>query len=102
MIEGLAGLRFRSTPLKYFGGGREPEGSDALRFSAPVAVAAALSADAITSRRWALPAVPSSYLAVALTESGSDELAPYLGRRAVVRGRYLGATERGLSLAVES
>jgi hypothetical protein len=46
---------------------------------------------------------PSSYLAVTLTESGSEELARYLGPDAlVVRGRYLAATDRGLALAVES
>jgi len=46
---------------------------------------------------------PSSYLAVTLTESGSDELARYLGPNAlVVRGRYLAATDRGLALAVEA
>lgn len=46
---------------------------------------------------------PSSYLAVTLTESGSEELAAYLGPNAhVVRGRYLAATERGLALSVES
>src|SRR2546429_6765222 len=47
--------------------------------------------------------VPSSYLAVTLTETGSEELARYLGPNAlVVRGRYLEATERGLALSVES
>jgi hypothetical protein len=47
--------------------------------------------------------VPSSYLAVTLTDAGSDEMAPYLGPNAlVVRGRYLAATERGLALSVES
>ena len=47
--------------------------------------------------------VPSSYLAVTLTESGSEELARYLGPDAlVVRGRYLAATEQGLALSVES
>lgn len=47
--------------------------------------------------------VPSSYLAVTLTETGSDELARYLGPNPlVVRGRYLAATERGLAIAVES
>src|SRR6266700_6830948 len=47
--------------------------------------------------------VPSSYLAVTLTESGSEELARYLGPNAlVVRGRYLAATDRGLALAVEA
>src|SRR6266480_2689318 len=47
--------------------------------------------------------VPSSYLAVTLTESGSEELGPYLGPNAhVVRGRYLAATERGLAISVES
>lgn len=46
---------------------------------------------------------PSSYLAVTLTESGSEELARYLGPNAlVIRGRYLAATERGLALSVES
>jgi len=47
--------------------------------------------------------VPSSYLAVTLTESGSEELAPYLGPNAlVVRGRYLAATDRGLALSVDA
>src|SRR5437667_10970428 len=47
--------------------------------------------------------VPSSYLAVTLTESGSEELARYLGPNAlVVRGRYLAATDRGLALSVEA
>jgi hypothetical protein len=46
---------------------------------------------------------PTRYLAITLTDSGSDELAPYLGPDVlVVRGRYLGPTERGLTLAVES
>src|SRR3989442_13361439 len=46
---------------------------------------------------------PSSYLAVTLTESGSEELARYVGPNAlVVRGRYLAATDRGLALAVEA
>ncbi len=46
---------------------------------------------------------PSSYLAVTLTESGSEELANYLGPNAyVVRGRYLSTTERGLAISVES
>jgi hypothetical protein len=47
--------------------------------------------------------VPASYLAVTLTESGSEELARYLGPNALVlRGRYLTSTDRGISLAVES
>jgi len=47
--------------------------------------------------------VPSSYLAVTLTEAGSDELARYLGPNPlVVRGRYLAATERGLAISVQS
>src|SRR5437870_11258378 len=47
--------------------------------------------------------VPSSYLAVTLTETGSEELARYLGPNPfVVRGRYLSATERGLAISVES
>jgi len=45
--------------------------------------------------------MPSTYLAVTLTESGSDELAPYLGPNVlVVRGRFLSTTERGLVLSV--
>src|SRR5439155_11958353 len=47
--------------------------------------------------------VPSSYVAVTLTESGSDALARYLGPNVlVVRGRYVGPSEAGLTLAVES
>jgi hypothetical protein len=47
--------------------------------------------------------VPSSHLAVTLSESGSEDLARYLGPNAlVVTGRYLGATDRGLTLSVES
>jgi hypothetical protein len=47
--------------------------------------------------------VPSAYLAVTLTESGSEELAPYIGPSVlVVRGRFRSATERGLMLAVAS
>jgi len=46
---------------------------------------------------------PASYLALTLTESGSEELARYLGPNAlVVRGRYVAATDRGLALSVES
>lgn len=46
---------------------------------------------------------PESYVAITLTESGSDELARYLGPDVlVVRGRYLGASTDGLSLSVES
>jgi hypothetical protein len=52
-------------------------------------------------RRSAL--VPSTYLAVTLTESGSEELGPYLGPSVlVVRGRFLTATERGLAISVSS
>jgi hypothetical protein len=47
--------------------------------------------------------VPASYLAVTLTESGSEELAGSLGPNPfVIRGRYLSATERGLAIAVAS
>ncbi len=47
--------------------------------------------------------VPSAYLAVTLSEAGSEELTRYLGpSMLVVRGRFLGATERGLALSVES
>lgn len=52
-------------------------------------------------RRSAL--APSSYLAITLTETGSDELGRYLGPDVlVVRGRYLGPTQRGLALSVEA
>ncbi len=45
--------------------------------------------------------VPSTYLAVTLTESGSDELAPYIGPDVlVVRGRLLSTTEGRLALSV--
>jgi hypothetical protein len=45
--------------------------------------------------------VPSAYLAVTLTESGSQELAPYIGPSVlVVRGRFRSATEHGLMLSV--
>ncbi len=47
--------------------------------------------------------VPATYVAVTLTDAGSDELGQYLGPDAlVVRGRYLGPTDRGLALSVES
>ncbi len=46
--------------------------------------------------------VPATYLAIMLTESGSEELAPYIGPNVlVVRGRFLSATDRGLNLSVE-
>lgn len=45
--------------------------------------------------------VPSTYLALTLTESGSEQLAPAIGPSVlVVRGRFLSATERGLVLSV--
>ncbi len=44
---------------------------------------------------------PSTYVAVTLTESGSEELAQYLGPNIlVVRGRFLSATDRGLVVSV--
>lgn len=44
---------------------------------------------------------PSTYVAVTLTESGSEELAPYIGPNVlIVRGRFLSASERGLALSV--
>jgi hypothetical protein len=47
--------------------------------------------------------VPSMYLAVTLTQSGTEELTRYLGPEIlVVRGRFLSATERGLTLSVSS
>jgi len=45
--------------------------------------------------------VPSTYLAIMLTETGSEELAPYIGPNIlVVRGRFLSVTDRGLVLSV--
>jgi len=47
--------------------------------------------------------VPSAYLSITLTDAGSEELGPYLGPGVlVVRGRYLGATERGMAISVSS
>ena len=47
--------------------------------------------------------VPSTYLAVTLTETGSEDLAQYVGPSVlIVRGRFLSTTERGLSLSVLS
>ena len=44
---------------------------------------------------------PATYLAVTLTESGSEELAQYIGPNIlVVRGRFLSATDRGLVVSV--
>lgn len=44
---------------------------------------------------------PSRYLALTLTDAGSEELAPYLGPEVlVVRGRFLSTTERGLAISV--
>jgi len=44
---------------------------------------------------------PSTYLALTLTDDGSDELARYLGPGVlVVRGRFLSSTERGLAISV--
>jgi hypothetical protein len=46
---------------------------------------------------------PGTYLAVTLNDAGSDELARYLGPSIfVVRGRYLGPSDRGLLLSVTS
>lgn len=46
---------------------------------------------------------PGTYLAVTLTDSGSAQLAPYLGPTVrVVRGRYLSNGEQGLELSVSS
>lgn len=45
--------------------------------------------------------VPSTYLAVTLTESGSEELAPYIGPNVlIIRGRFLSRTDRGLAISV--
>jgi hypothetical protein len=47
--------------------------------------------------------VPSTYLAVTLTESGSEELARYVGPGVlVVRGRFLSASDRGLAISVSA
>jgi hypothetical protein len=44
---------------------------------------------------------PSTYLAVTLTEAGTEELAPYIGPNVlIVRGRLLSTTDRGFVLSV--
>ena len=46
---------------------------------------------------------PSKFVAITLTESGSEELTRYLGPNVhVVRGRFLSAIEQGLSISVTS
>ena len=46
---------------------------------------------------------PGTYLAVTLTDAGSDQLTRYLGPGIfVVRGRYLGPSDRGLLVSVSS
>lgn len=46
---------------------------------------------------------PGTYLALTLTEAGSDELARALGPSVfVVRGRFLGPSEKGLLISVGS
>jgi hypothetical protein len=47
--------------------------------------------------------VPSSFLAVTLSDAGAEQLAPYVGPNVlVVRGRFARATEHGLAVSVES
>jgi hypothetical protein len=47
--------------------------------------------------------VPSTFLAVTLSEAGSEQLAQYVGPNVlVVRGRFVRTTERGLALSVEA
>ncbi len=46
---------------------------------------------------------PSTYLAVTLTDAGSEELSPYIGPNVlVVRGRFLSTTNRGFILSVSA
>jgi hypothetical protein len=46
---------------------------------------------------------PGSYIAATLTDQGAMDLARYLGPNVyAVRGRYLGASDEGISLAVSS
>lgn len=46
---------------------------------------------------------PGTYLAVTLTDAGSDELARSLGPAAfIVRGRYMSTDERGMLISVTS
>ena len=46
---------------------------------------------------------PGTYMAAMLTDSGSQDLARYLGPNvSVVRGRYLGESDRGLLVSVSS
>jgi len=45
---------------------------------------------------------PGMYVALTLTDEGSEDLARYIGADVgVVRGRFQGARERGLALAVD-
>lgn len=47
--------------------------------------------------------MPATYLAITLTDAGSEELAHSLGPNArVVRGRFLAVGERSLSLSVQA
>ena len=44
---------------------------------------------------------PSTYVAVTLTDDGSEELAQYIGPNVlIIRGRFLSATDRGLIVSV--
>jgi len=44
---------------------------------------------------------PATYLAIMLTDAGSEELTPYIGPNVlVVRGRFLSASDRGFVLSV--
>jgi len=55
----------------------------------------------VSLRRAALS--PTAYVAVTLTDAGSEELTPYLGPNVyVVRGRFLSTTERGLVMSVNA
>lgn len=44
---------------------------------------------------------PSTYVAVTLTDAGTDELTQYIGPNVlIIRGRFLSATDRGLIVSV--
>lgn len=86
---------------------RDPLGGEIVtvshRVAALIVTAAVQGACYNYSAMQARGVTPASYIAVTLTETGSDELARYLGPEAlVVRGRYLGPRDYGLFLSVES
>ena len=69
---------------------------------AAILIAASLTAACYSYHPLGTPdPAPGASVAVTLTDAGTLELGPYLGPDAfIVRGRYVGADERGLVLSV--